>query len=229
MRSATTNAAAQAERRMSRLGSTPPQPLEGRRRWLGGRPLAALFALTLSLSATMPLRGQEPPEPESSDLALPYSLRVEDPTRDRVFRAESEDALLARLRKEYPKIADQINVPKTEPSKEPFRVRAWVPQAAAVEPNVVCYRPLYFEDKNTERYGWDFSIFQPIVSTGKFYLDLVTLPYQMGAHPPCCCECNTGYFLPGDPAPYLLYVPPPSLAGAAAQTAVMVGGAAIFP
>ncbi|MGE3804360.1 MAG: hypothetical protein AB7K24_06785 [Gemmataceae bacterium] len=136
---------------------------------------------------------------------------------------------MTRLRKENPKIADRIYFPKTALPEEPLVARSWLPQAALVEPNFVCYRPLYFEDKNTERYGWDFSIFQPIVSTGKFYLDLVTLPYQMGAHPPCFCECNTGYFLPGDPVPYMLYVPPPSLAGAAAQTAVVVGGVAIFP
>jgi hypothetical protein len=178
----------------------------------------------------MPLLAQQPSPAESSrELALPYSLRVQEPTRDRVFKVESEEDLLARLRKENPKIADHIYFPKTGLSEEPLVPRTWMPQAALVEPNFVCYHPLYFEDKNTERYGWDFSIFQPIVSTGKFYLDLITLPYQMGAHPPCCCECNTGYFLPGDPAPYMLYVPPPSLAGAAAQTGVVVGGCAIFP
>lgn len=218
-----------AARHLDWLRMTLRSTLQSRRCWPGGTFLAVPLGLVLLFSGEMSLHAQQPPPDGQPELALPYTLRVQEPTRERVFRVESEEELLARLRKENPNIADRIHFPKTALSGEPLAVRAWAPRAALVEPNFVCYRPLYFEDKNTERYGWDFSIFQPIVSTGKFYLDLATLPYQMGAHPPWRCECNTEYFLPGDPAPYLLYVPPPSVLGTALQVGTVVGGIAIFP
>jgi len=172
---------------------------------------------------------QPPPAEKTPGLALPYAPQIQDPQWERVFQAESEEELLARLRKENPKLATRIYFPKTVMPSEPFVHRDWPPQSAMVEPNFVCYRPLYFEDKNAERNGWDFRIFQPLVSTGKFYLDLLTLPYQMGTQPPCSCEFNTGYVLPGDPVPYMIYLPPPSLAGAALQAGTVLGGIAIFP
>ena len=86
--------------------------------------------------------------------------------------------------------------------------RPWAARSTVLVPNVVCYNPLYFEEKNTERCGWDWSIFQPIVSTGAFYADVVIFPYNFGVQPCWACECNSGYPLPGDPAPYHFYLPP---------------------
>ncbi len=163
------------------------------------------------------------------ELGREFRIQLEPPGRERVFRVESEEALRERIRQEYRQRGDRAEFPKETPITAAFPGRSFPLQVAERVPNVVCYHPLYFEDKNVERYGWDAGIFQPLLSTGKFYADLVALPYKMGVQPPHSCECNTGYYLPGDCVPYLLYVPPPSLAGAALQTGAVVGGIAVFP
>jgi hypothetical protein len=42
-------------------------------------------------------------------------------------------------------------------------------------------------------------------------------------------ECNAGYYLPGDPMPFLLYPPELSFSGALAEAAIIGLGFAIFP
>jgi hypothetical protein len=151
----------------------------------------------------------------------------------RLFRLESEAALFERVRQEARDRGEQAEFPRRIDLPEPDRPyqpgRPWRPSLVLVQPYVVCYHPLYFEEKNTERYGWDLSIFQPLVSTAAFYADLAILPYRMGVQPPWTCECNAGYFLPGDPVPYYFYVPPFSWKGAALQAAVVAGGIAALP
>jgi hypothetical protein len=66
---------------------------------------------------------------------------------------------------------------------------------------------LFFEQLNFERYGWDLGPVTPFLSAGKFYFDLAALPFCVAMDPCRCCECGTGYCLPGDPVPLLLYLP----------------------
>ena len=61
-----------------------------------------------------------------------------------------------------------------------------------------------------------------------FYADLVTVPLTFGARP-CEGEASTGYCLPGDPVPLLLYPPEITLTGTALEVGVIVALAAIFP
>src|SRR5262249_6993970 len=42
--------------------------------------------------------------------------------------------------------------------KDTIIVRRWEPLAATEEPAYVCYGRLYFEQLNSERYGWSFGI-----------------------------------------------------------------------
>ena len=93
----------------------------------------------------------------------------------------------------------------------------------------VCYERLYFEDKDSERYGWELGILQPLVSIGKFYSDVLMLPYNFGTRPCQRFEADAGYCLPGDPVPYLLYPVELSLSGALLEAGTAVGLAAIFP
>ena len=83
--------------------------------------------------------------------------------------------------------------------------------------------------------GWicgvetDLGFVQPFVSTAEFYWDLATLPYHFWTNPCRCYECSSGYCLPGDPVPYLLYPPQISITGAMAEAGAIVGLLAIFP
>jgi hypothetical protein len=113
--------------------------------------------------------------------------------------------------------------------KGPLKARAFAPTAEVVEPNYVCYGRLYFEQINSERYGWDFGAMDPLLSVGKFYLDVATLPYHAFTRPCDKCECSAGYCLPGDPVPLYLYPPGASLTAAAAEAGAVVAGLALFP
>ncbi len=176
-----------------------------------------------------------PPE-SKSPLERDYQVQLDPPGPERIFRLESEAAWRERIRQEFRQRGDRAEFPKETPLTKPgeeydanTRPLAWSIQSMVIVPNAVCYNPLYFEDKNTERYGWDACIFQPLVSFGKFYVDLVALPYKIGVQPPWACEFNTGYYLPGDYVPYYAYLPPLSWQGTVLQVGTIVGGIAIIP
>jgi hypothetical protein len=163
---------------------------------------------------------------------LEQAIQLEPPGPDRIFRLESEAALNERIRQEgKTKTPPEKFTFPDEPvvSREPYPGRHWPPQTEYAEPNYLCYGRLLFEDKNTERYGWDLGILQPVVSAGAFFADVVTLPYHVGTAPCRCYECNSGLCLPGDPVPYLLYPPELSLTGAVTEGAAIGAIFAIFP
>jgi hypothetical protein len=166
------------------------------------------------------------------DRALDQTIQLEPPGPDRLFRLESEAALNERMRQEgKTKVPPEKIAFPEEPvvSREAYPGRHWPPQTELAEPNYVCYGRLLFEDKNTERFGWDFGILQPVFSTAKFYADVVTLPYHIATAPCRCYECSSGLCLPGDPVPYLCYPPELSATGALAEVGSIVGVLAIFP
>lgn len=159
-------------------------------------------------------------------------IQLEPPGPDRIFgRRDSDRTLQERMRQER----RQQNLSPWEFPDEPvlstqvYSGRVFPPMTETVEPNYLCYRRLYFEDKNSERYGWDLGIIQPFVSAGIFFWDTATLPYHLGTDPCRKYECNTGYCMPGDPVPYLLYPPIWSATGAAAEIGAVVAVAWIFP
>jgi hypothetical protein len=124
----------------------------------------------------------------------------------------------------------EIRFPDYPPVPKAERVvRQWAPLVEPVDPPFVCYRRLYFEQLNFERYGWDLGILSPFLSQGAFYFDLVTLPYHLAMDPFRRFECNAGYCLPGDPVPLLLYPPPWSLSGVLAEAAVAGLLVVVFP
>jgi hypothetical protein len=158
------------------------------------------------------------------------------PDPKRVFRLESEPSLLERMAQEAKTGENPLGVkyqfvnPDYPPvSKEKFLVRSWEPLAEWVEPPYVCYRRLYFEQINSERYGWDLGLGHPLLSAGIFYWDVAWLPYHAFTEPFRRYECNTGYGLPGDPMPLLLYPPELNLPGALAEAAVIGLGFVMFP
>jgi hypothetical protein len=172
------------------------------------------------------------PKPPVKPMDRDYQIQLEVPGIDRVFRIESETAWRERIRQETRQRGELAVFPEDYSLYKPgvkYGGRAWPEQSFAVVPSFVCYKPLYFQDLNTERYGWDNGVFQPLLSTGKFYCDLLILPYKMGVDWPCACDYNSGYALPGDCVPYVLYHPEWSWRGAAMQALVIGGGILIFP
>jgi hypothetical protein len=180
-----------------------------------------------------PRPGVPLPQAAQQALELPeYQIQLEPPGPERLFRLESEQTLQERMRQEARQrpTLERINFPE-EPvlSTQAYAARPFPPAREVVEPNYVCYRRLYFEDKNSERYGWDLGFIQPFVSAGIFYWDVATLPYHMATDPCRKFECSAGYCLPGDAVPYLLYPPELNLTGIAAEAGTIAALFAIFP
>jgi hypothetical protein len=161
-----------------------------------------------------------------------YQIQLEPPSKERWFRVESDASLMIRMQQEYKDrgSTERLEFPEEAPlTVEKYLARDWPCRSMIVEPNYVCYGRMYFEDLNSERYGWDLGFIQPFVSAALFYKDLALLPYHFGSDPCRVCECNAGYCLPGDPVPYLCYPPELSVSGAFTEAAVIGGLMAIFP
>jgi hypothetical protein len=190
--------------------------------------LASVFFVVFSWAARAQDKAAQPPA--ITDRYPPA------PDPQRVFRLESQSELIERMVREsktgenplglkYP--FDYPDYPA--PSKEEFVIRRWEPLTEMAEPPYVCYRRLYFEQINSERYGWDLGLGHPLLSAGVFFWDVAWLPYHAFTEPFRRYECNAGYCLPGDPVPLLLYPPELNLPGALAEAAVIGLGFAIFP
>jgi hypothetical protein len=158
------------------------------------------------------------------------------PDPERVFRLESEAVLRERMAREATqginplKLRYEIVIPTYKPALRPAPVvRGWPATGATVEPAYLCYRRLFFEQINGERYGWSLGPLHPLISAGIFYFDVAALPYHAATQPLRRYECNTGYALPGDRMPLLLYPPELSLPGAAAEAAAVALALVAFP
>jgi hypothetical protein len=68
-------------------------------------------------------------------------------------------------------------------------------------PWTICFRPLYFEEINLERYGVSWGILQPAVSGAHFFGTVAALPYKMVVRRPRSCVCSNGFSRPTDPVP----------------------------
>ncbi len=200
------------------------------------RTAAKLFGITVWLVGFVvfgtPARAQEHP-PQLEQAAEPYP-RLPNPKR--VFRLESEPTLVERMAREAKTGENPLELKYSfvypdypAVSKEKFVTRRWESLSELIEPPYVCYRRLYFEQINSERYGWDLGLGHPVLSAGIFFFDVALLPYHVFTEPLRRYECNAGYFLPGDPVPLMLYPPELNLPGALAEAAVIGLGFAIFP
>jgi hypothetical protein len=209
------------------LGSAPaPMPKEASE---------ATPASAVEAGAQQPPPGSAPPPDQprgTTEEQAEYQIQLTPPGPERLFRLESEVAFQERMRQEARQrpTLERITFPD-EPvlSTEPYVARSFPPAQEYVEPLFVCYNRLYFEDPNTERYGWDMGFIQPVVSTGEFLWDLVALPYHLGTEPCRKFECSAGYCLPGDPVPFLLYPPEFSAIGLTLEAGTIGALFAIFP
>ena len=170
------------------------------------------------------------------DLPTGFSVQLEPPGPERLFRVESEDALKERMRQEKrnsPKM-DRLVFPEevvlSNSVYDPnWRSSTWKPMVRQVEPNYLVHGRLLFQEKNSERYGWDLGPIQPFVSGAYFLADMALLPYHLASDPLRRFESNAGYCLPGDQVPYMLYPIGASSTGSVAEAAAVFALIACFP
>jgi hypothetical protein len=210
-------------------GIVPPATTTRDAAWLMDDPMAppnAIRPAVMQQPADLraPATLEEPTEPH---------IRLEPPGPEVIFRRQTEAELMERMRQEALNQAkpERIEFPEEKPylTKEPFRPRAFPTLRGTVEPNYTCYSRLGFEQKNFERYGWDLGVLTPLISAAAFYKDVLLIPYHLGTEPCRRYECNTGYCLPGDSVPLLLYPPQFSLTGTLLEGAAVAGVLLVFP
>lgn len=163
----------------------------------------------------------------------PYTIQLEPPGLELLAHSVQSDATLQeRIRQENRErpTPERVTFP-ADPilSRDTYNGRKWEPMKLEVAPYYVCYGRLRFEEKNSERYGWDLGVIQPLISYGYFLWDFVWLPYHLAMEPCRCFEYNTGWCLPGDPVPLMIYPFELSATGFIAEVGTIVGLAAIFP
>jgi hypothetical protein len=181
----------------------------------------------------------QPGIPGTSDAAIDrrsdYQIQLEPPGLERLSRLDSDVALQERIRQET--LTHDQNERVTFPespilSRERYKGRGklWKPLQLTVEPDFTIYHRLFFEDQNSERYGWELGELQPLVSVGRFYLDVATAPLKLGNT--LCVgwrDASNGHCLPGDPVPYELYPPVVTLPGTLTELGTIAALIAIFP
>lgn len=111
-----------------------------------------------------------------------------------------------------------------------FEGRNWQQHSFFWKASALCHKPLYFENRQLERYGHTHGpIVQPVHSTVHFFTNLVFWPYNAGINSPNECLYALGFYRPGDCAPWLKDPLPISMHGALYQAAFIGGYAAIIP
>ncbi|MBX9585025.1 MAG: hypothetical protein K2X87_32365, partial [Gemmataceae bacterium] len=105
---------------------------------------------------------------------------------------------------------------------------SYPPMTEYAEPGFVAHRRLHFEEKNSERYGWDLGIVQPFVSAAAFYKDCLLWPNSLASGLEVgFWDTSAGKCLPGTPVPYYLYPPGLTLTGVGTTLGVYTAGSFI--
>ena len=148
--------------------------------------------------------------PKNEDLFRTY-VRLEPPGREKLFGSRDTEAELEeRMRQEAKDAGRQETIffpDKGDLAPEAFKGRNFPPTRVMAEPAYIVYQPLYFEDRNSERFGWELGPIQPLVSTAIFFKDVFFWPLHCGSAPHRHWETNAGQCQPGDPVPYTWYPP----------------------
>jgi len=152
----------------------------------------------------------------------------EDGTTERISFRRLADADLDFVTA-YWRTPAECTLPQ-ETVNHPKELRDWTMLTYTWKASGLCHKPLYFEQRQLERYGHSAGpILQPILSGAHFFSTIAIVPYKMGMNPPQECQYTLGYYRPGSCAPYLVSPIPLSIRGGLTQAAAMVGGAYILP
>lgn len=183
-----------------------------------------------------------PDDPYSEEKGLKLKTKPGDapyagiPGRDIVFRLEGDADLSKRIARELQKTvkSPEILFPKLPEISPPgatyvAKTSSYPPIQKLIEPDYVVYRRLYFEEVNSERYGWDAGFVQPVFSTMHFYKDMIFWPFRVGSNMCERYDTSAGKCLPGSPVPYYLYPPEIDLWGGLLGAGFVTGVAVIVP
>ena len=123
-------------------------------------------------------------------------------------------------------------LPVISPPGVPYQPKtvAYTPRQVYVEPGYVVHRRLHFEEKNSERAGWDLGPLSTLVSAGYFYRDALLWPQSLASglvHG--FWDTSAGKCLPGSPSPYYLYPPGLTITGTAVEGAIVTGTVFLLP
>jgi hypothetical protein len=161
------------------------------------------------------------------------AIQLEPPGLERIAQAmQSDEQLQERIRQENREREPMERVtfpPDPVLSRDTYHGRKWDPMKLEVAPYYVCHGRLYFQQINAERYGWDLGVLHPVISGLAFLYDFVMLPYHIAMEPCRCFEYNTGWCLPGDQVPLMIYPFQLSATGFVAEVGTIVALVAIFP
>jgi hypothetical protein len=192
----------------------------------------------------------EPPDPDEGPPTPVTNLPFGGRSPLDVMRLEGDDELMRRLTQEliedtrkrktkldpewkpapeFYKVPPVTQIESDKPYVEKAVREAYPPMRSVIEPDYVVHRRLYFEEKNSERYGWDIGIAQPFVSALYFYRDTLLWPARLASNPFERYSASAGKCLPGSPVPYFLYPPEIDLFGATVGAGTIIGVAAMFP
>lgn len=194
-----------------------------------------------ALPAIPAVTAAQPPETTSNKQpVVPVPPEVTQlPSRDKIFTmlddVSLERVIIKTLRDQNPKIPADAKFPFEPPIVPPgtqFRAKTadYPPRQAVYEAGYVVHRRLHFEEKNTERYGWDLGFIQPFVSTAYFYKDVLLWPNSLASG--FCSgfwDTGAGKCLPGSPVPYYLYPPGLTITGSVVEAGLITGVAFIIP
>jgi hypothetical protein len=102
--------------------------------------------------------------------------------------------------------------------------RCWPMMAYYWDATCLCYRPLYFEEANLERYGYSCDCcLQPFASAAHFFGTVPALPYCMAVNCPGECIYTLGHYRPGSCPPWRWQWPPCSIFAADVEAGVLAG------
>lgn len=160
-----------------------------------------------------------------------------------VFEEEAVEGVMADF-KPIGRLAADIALPEgtapTDYAAEYFRrdgqyfqasgpEAGWMRRSYYWQATGLCHRPLYFEEVNLERYGYECGVCQPLASAAHFFGTIPLLPYRLVAEPPRECVYTLGQHRPGSYAPLARELAPPRLDAALVQGAVVTGLIFIIP
>jgi hypothetical protein len=194
------------------------------------------------VEAAVPIEGEGEASAEPSAEEVAASEEIEEldqlegpPKWDRILRPITEVTADATLPAGL--LPDQVkhegDAPRAEMMPEvgdPRLMGGWGDNVFNWSAAKSWHHPLYFEEVNLERYGYQcHPLAQPFVSGAHFFLTVPTLPYQMTVHPPRECIYTLGHYRPGSCAPWQRNRLPWDPRAAAVEAGVVVGLVFLIP
>jgi hypothetical protein len=214
----------------------PPAP---ERRVLLQKPEGKSLPITVSVEPSRSSRAEPDETTANNQAALPGDSYAGLPTRERIFQFLDDKDLEARILKELKKNQtpeefreSQFDVipPLTPPGTKYLpKTASYPPLKLGIEPGYVVHRRLYFEELNSERFGWNAGVMQPVISSLYFYRDVLLWPARLASNPHEHYDTNLGKCLPGSPVPYYLYPLQIDIYGALFGAGFYTGMGIIFP